>query len=261
MLQRAFRERINHWPKVGERDGHALREFSDFLNSCKDSMQQVKGLQILNDYEENRKMAYKLPDWTRQRWNSVVTFNLKSNSYPSFQQFYDFLEEEAEVACNPLLARHPDSEKQGASTKGRAATGRTFSTQAESQNETLKNDSTLACPICPDKHSLLKCRKFEAMSIEERRKVIIDQRLCFGCLRGGHRSKFCKRRERCIVCHKSHPTLLHVNRVENEGRHATQATQSTSSISCYAVQNSCATSMVVPVWVSDTSSPHKEVLT
>lgn len=36
-------------------------------------MPHVKGLQILNDYQENQKLVSKLPDWAASRWNRQVT--------------------------------------------------------------------------------------------------------------------------------------------------------------------------------------------
>ena len=56
IIQRAFREKIAHWPKVEDNDAKALQDYSDFLSACNDAIPHVKGLSILNDCEENRKI-------------------------------------------------------------------------------------------------------------------------------------------------------------------------------------------------------------
>ena len=39
-------------------------------------MSHIKGLQVLNDCEENQKMLAKLPEWVTSRWNRYVTEQL-----------------------------------------------------------------------------------------------------------------------------------------------------------------------------------------
>lgn len=38
VVQYAFREKLNRWPKIGGSEYVKLREFSDFLQSCSDAM-------------------------------------------------------------------------------------------------------------------------------------------------------------------------------------------------------------------------------
>ncbi|KAJ8002870.1 hypothetical protein DPEC_G00163450 [Dallia pectoralis] len=49
IVQRAFRDKLMKWPKVGSSDPAALREFADFLQGCVAAMPHVKGLAILDD--------------------------------------------------------------------------------------------------------------------------------------------------------------------------------------------------------------------
>ncbi|KAI2647804.1 Gypsy retrotransposon integrase-like protein 1 [Labeo rohita] len=102
VIQRAFREKLNNWPKIGSRESAKLRQFSDFLTACSNAMPHIKGLQVLNDCEENQKMLQKLPDWLTSRWNRHVTMQLRQlEEYPTFKEFADFVAQEAEIACNP----------------------------------------------------------------------------------------------------------------------------------------------------------------
>ncbi|KAJ8012428.1 hypothetical protein DPEC_G00042670 [Dallia pectoralis] len=41
-IQRAFREKLNSWPRISPKDAEGLRRFSDFLNACQDAMPHLK---------------------------------------------------------------------------------------------------------------------------------------------------------------------------------------------------------------------------
>ncbi|XP_078020592.1 uncharacterized protein LOC144459802 [Epinephelus lanceolatus] len=95
-IQRTFRERLSKWPRIQPKDTEGLRNFSDFLNACQDAMPHVKGLDILNDCEENQKLVHKLPDWAASRWNCQVTQSLnEKQEFPTFKDFASFLSTEA----------------------------------------------------------------------------------------------------------------------------------------------------------------------
>lgn len=56
-------------------------------------MPHVKGLSILNDSEENRKLLKKLPDWIVRKWSRIVVNELyASGEYPTFGHFTEFLQ-------------------------------------------------------------------------------------------------------------------------------------------------------------------------
>lgn len=105
IIQKAFREKLSNWPKIQAKDAEGLRNFSDFLNACLQAMPHVKGLNILNDCEENQKLIRKLPEWLASRWNCQVTVRLTDGKgFPSFKEFAEFMSMEAETACNPVTS-------------------------------------------------------------------------------------------------------------------------------------------------------------
>ncbi|XP_055004474.1 AMME syndrome candidate gene 1 protein isoform X1 [Boleophthalmus pectinirostris] len=81
VIQKAVREKLSNWPKIQSKDADGLRDFADFVNACMLAMPHVKGLQILNDCEENQKLLRKLPDWINARWNRHVTKTLMECVY------------------------------------------------------------------------------------------------------------------------------------------------------------------------------------
>nr|XP_057941354.1 uncharacterized protein LOC131137424 [Doryrhamphus excisus]XP_057941355.1 uncharacterized protein LOC131137424 [Doryrhamphus excisus] len=121
-------------------------------------------------------------------------------------------------------------------------------------------------------------------TIEERLKFVQQEKLCFGCLKNGHNSKACTYRSVCDLCGKRHPTCLHQDRekrAQEQGRSKRQATNETTtdenkgeknqqseSIEMQQVTSNRVvqekkgthTSSIVPVYVSTSTEPGKEVL-
>ncbi|XP_051803238.1 uncharacterized protein LOC127533647 [Acanthochromis polyacanthus] len=289
VIQRAFREKLNNWPRVGSRESGKLRQFSDFLIACSNAMPHIKGLQVLNDCEENQKMLQKLPDWLTSRWNRHVTKQLReTEEYPNFKKFADFVAKEADIACNPVTsfqalksteekpsrdAKRPKanvyvtnvraSDKTLSSAKTHSAVENSFKNQSEPKKvSTSLSTNPVPCMFCEESHSIHKCHKFSSKPVEEKKRFIMDNNLCFGCLRRGHNSKNCKNKATCSICKKPHPTPLHVDRpAADTSSHVLQAEENTSSLSCCVDRGEGgSTSMIVPVWVSLATTSETETL-
>ena len=70
-------------------------------------MPHVKGLDILNDCEENQKLVQKLLDLPASWWNWKTTQVMKDKQeFPNFQDFVIFMLMEAEIAYNPITSFH-----------------------------------------------------------------------------------------------------------------------------------------------------------
>ncbi|KAL1279105.1 hypothetical protein QQF64_025778 [Cirrhinus molitorella] len=292
VIQRAFREKLNNWPKIGSRESIKLRQFSDFLTACSNAMPHIKGLQVLNDCEENQKMLQKLPDWLTSRWNRHVTMQLKRlEEYPTFKDFANFVAQEAEIACNPVTSFHAlklseeklsrevkrskanafitnvkasDKSKMVSKTYSVGGSNSVDSNRSNKVNAMPSGSNPVICRCCGENHSIHKCQTFTSKSVEDKRKFILDNNLCFGCLRKGHNSKECRNKATCSICKKHHPTPLHEDRLSSAAvtvPHTMQAEQNSSSLSCCVDSgDGGSTSMIVPVWISSTSTPERETL-
>lgn len=284
VVQRAFREKLNRWPKIGTAEYVKLREFSDFLQSCSDALPHVKGLQVLNDCEENQRILAKLPFWVTSRWNRYVTEQLdKDKDYPSFDQFASFVSKEARIACNPvsslyalkIVEEKPFKEIKRSRVNTFATTTKTLDAAcatAESSNiidreteESCRKKTTFVCStnsvkcmFCDERHSIQECQKLMEKAAEEKRKFVMENKLCFACLRKGHGSKDCRNRAVCVVCKKRHPTSLHEDRRPGEMSPpwtALQTEDNAFSLTCCTNGGEGdITSMIVPVWLSLSNS-------
>ena len=246
IVTEAFRDKLDAWPRV--RDGIGLRRFSDFLNQCQAAMVDMKGLEILNDSRENRKLLQKLPDWIISRWGRVASDSKKRyGAYPSFCAFADFISEEANIACDPVTSldslRDVTDERKKASTPVR----------------TLASDAhfgeTESCLLCKKgTHLLTECRTFGEKSAEEKQAFVMKNGLCFGCLRHGHMSKNCMEKSLCKICQKRHPTSLHTEQKPNDN------TQEAVCRKVLKGGKGAMSAMIVPVWISAEDNPETEQL-
>ncbi|KAE8629989.1 hypothetical protein XENTR_v10000654 [Xenopus tropicalis] len=284
VVQLAFRERLNSWPKIGSKEYVRLREYGDFLQACSSAIPHIKGLQVLNDCEENQKMLLKLPDWVTSRWNRHVTKQLdQGKEYPSFEEFSSFVNSEARIACNPVSSLHILKPLEGKPTREiKRAKVTSFAvdtmTKDHDTNESkpkvidvlnrekarTESHTPLQCMFCGENHSIYKCQQMKERSVEEKKRFILDNQLCFGCLRKGHSAKDCKRRATCGICKGRHPTPLHEDRPKRD-RASTHSTliegEIISTLSCCMVKSeSKNTSMIIPVCISSPGTEGKEVL-
>lgn len=278
IIQRAFREKLSNWPKIQSKDAEGLRNFSDYLNACMQAMPHVKGLNILNDCEENQKLIRKLPDWIASRWNRQVTVRLtEGKDFPSFEEFAKFMSMEAETACNPItsfFALHSaESHQDKWSTrvsKGNKASAFTTQTVVENNKQTTTKEKVKPpCMLCQDiSHQLCKCPDFMKRKLEHRRTYIKENRLCYGCLKPGHSAKECRHRHTCDSCKGRHPTCLHdgsfvyKERAKRENSAQRNETEPTPALSFNVTSqgHSENSSMIVPVWVSTDENPSTEKL-
>lgn len=296
MIQEAFRDKLDNWAKISSNNGTGLRDYADFLKTCLEAKERIPGLRVLNDYKQNQRMASKLPDHVATRWNRRVTDHLDTHyQYPNFSDFVDFVHKEARIACNPVTSytalrdlggTHRDTVRDSKGKyKGKATTFSTSTATSKNRRSDGNTNSTNTnkyCKFCKaSNHYLPNCPKLESKPLKERKDFILEQRLCFGCLRTGHQSRDCPGKHTCKICKKSHPTLLH-----ESSQPATITTRSKSEPSptrdpekdqtappteepnkahsavSHSVKNPSmtTTSMIVPVWISSEERP-SEILT
>ncbi|KAL1277107.1 hypothetical protein QQF64_023780 [Cirrhinus molitorella] len=117
----------------------------------------------------------------------------------------------------------------------------------------------IECVCCQQNHVIYKCEKFAAMPLEEKKRFIINNKMCFGCLRVGHISKSCRKRATCNICRQSHPSPLHEEC--SQGRKPEASPERASLSLCSVDRDNCTrTSMIVPVWLSCTTKDSPETL-
>ena len=194
----AFRERLERWPKIPERDHCGLQNFSDYLQQIVVAMNKYPSLSILNDEFENKKLLKKIPSSLASRWIEMVV-EREDGIFPSFCDFAVFIKARAKVANHPLW----DTPIQKTLS---------FNTDAHDDvifcnNTSTNNDSCLYCS--KSGHDISCCDDFSKASLADRKIFIMKNRLCFGCFGRNHQNASCTNKMKCNICCLYHPTILH----------------------------------------------------
>ena len=84
-----------------------------------------------------------------------------------------------------------------------------------------QNRQRMCCIHRTNTHTTEECNNFIGMSAAQKVEVVRNHRLCFVCLREGHRSFQCRNRVPCGIdnCQKTHHKSLHQGSVEGLGFH------------------------------------------
>ncbi|XP_054764160.2 uncharacterized protein LOC129270845 [Lytechinus pictus] len=264
VVSNAYRDKLDAWPKVGSRDSFGLRRFGDFLKQCDAASKYVPHLNHLDDEQENRNLLRKLPEWLVVKWGrKVVKWRQDWKTFPPFAIFTEFIDEEATVACDPVTSLQS---LQTSKERKWSTPSRSLQTGTHNHQDGSAEKKYLSCVFCKGHHHIAECSSFNSETMQKKRQTIKDNGLCFGCLRKGHMSKSCKKRDTCSVCKGKHPTALHDDEwkerrldATNRERSSNETLESNSHASQSDSSNSMKSSMIVPVWLSHESS-HKERL-
>lgn len=87
---------------------------------------------------------------------------------------------------------------------------------SKTRHLSTQNSGQIKCAFCRRRHFIYKCKYFLVMSLSERKKFIMDNDMCFGCLRVGHFVKDCKRKITCNICKQGHLPPLHQDKPQRE---------------------------------------------
>lgn len=151
-----------------------------------------------------QRIVEKLPLALRGKWCDFVSdVNRKGNRKPRFSVMAAFVERAAASANEPYFSKKAMCElrqgKQGQISKP-PANSASFATQDVSRK-------CLYCGASGDHVS--NCGDMGKLSLPERKWVVADRGLCWGCLNAGHAAKQCRQRLICSICTKRHPSILH----------------------------------------------------
>lgn len=85
----------------------------------------------------------------------------------------------------------------------------------------LMNCDVTKCIFCDGAHASESCFKAQKFSIDQKKTVCKEKKVCFRCLKFGHLPTRCRSRLRCIVCGRAHLALMcpdiSVNKLSSNG--------------------------------------------
>ena len=98
--------RLEGWPVMDGSNPTTVRSFADFLRTVFFTAQKVEGLMSFLDSKLlNRRILNKLPCDIRVKWVEFV--REKSDRFPNFQDFMEFVNQKADILNDPMLSSFP----------------------------------------------------------------------------------------------------------------------------------------------------------
>ncbi|CAG2224725.1 unnamed protein product [Mytilus edulis] len=228
----------------------------------------------------------KLPQSLQYKWRDKATNYKKSKNvpYPPFSFFVEFISDQASKYNDPGFKFESDQNNNSPQARdkesGRSSQRPRLSARNINVSKTEIATSTegikpikLKCAIHKTNHSLNDCRSFLSKSIEDRRKIIKENSICFKCINSkDHLSRNCPENVQCKECDSStHSSGMHIYEqqkmqpLEPHGGEQSEDTSKVVKACCMDICNgkfsgkSCA--KILPVFVSHADDPSKRIKT
>ncbi len=205
----------NLWVKQLTEENHLpLREYADSLRSCYEALVAMGAPNELNNGGALTKLLLKLPPYLQNRWKSHSYRARKEfGRVPTLLDVVTFIEDAAGEEADPLIGSISGYQEERTEAPGSASrvSGSKRRTSPQKCSFSITATVTETCAVCAQGHATGTCKKLAEMSVVDRRKTIFSRRLCFNCLKSGHRSSDCRYKGRCKAseCGRKHHTILH----------------------------------------------------
>lgn len=142
-------------------------------------------------------LTSRLDDHTLQLWER----SQKHGKLPDFDETMRFLKGECQILERFQHTRPPTTKETQPKPQPKPLNQKVHSVTSDSP--------TNRCQICDAEHRHFECPEFSKMAISERIAKVKELKICFNCLRPGHRVIDCSTKKTCAKCKKRHHTLLH----------------------------------------------------
>ncbi|XP_033752106.1 uncharacterized protein LOC117335931 [Pecten maximus] len=227
MIEASLRQRLASFPKLTPRDTKKLFDLSDLaseIESLKEDSQYKSLLGYFDSSTGVSPIVSKLPHNLQERWtNAAIKFTKTHHvAFPPFSFFSEFLRDLSKVKNNPSFTYdQPNGSKNDKTVQRNPQERKNISvrkTNADSIQNSDRNRKTCFLHNVSS-HTLNKCRAFLTMSMEERKKLLRDKKVCFRCCEStSHISRNCDVKQPCSECNSArHCTALHLEHQSNSG--------------------------------------------
>lgn len=192
-IEKALFAKLDNFPKISNRDNSRLSELADLVLELEAAKQDsyLQGLAYLDTARGVGPIVEKLPFYLQEKW---MTYGSKYKeekrvAFPPFVVFSDFIRREAKARNDPSFnacssaAPTLKKEKTGnLNIKNQVTVHKTNVSKETTETRTNQiEDPNIHCPIHKRPHPLRKCKSFRAMLLEDRKKFLKDNSVCFRC--------------------------------------------------------------------------------
>ena len=202
----AYISKLLSWPQVGDADIHSLKRLSFFLIQCKNAMNYVHDMTLLNYIPTIQTVLRKLPQYIQHKWlNLLKKINKKTHREADFSDLSNLVAECVRDAFHPAYSKLILNDKPN-------ETSCKMSTNSHSDQHAKEPPALISarsCKICAENHNINECSVFHEMSLLEKKTMLFAKRLCYSCYADDHIASGCLQKQTCEICRKPHPTALH----------------------------------------------------
>ena len=192
-------------PPIKEWDAKALIDLCDKMYKCETSFFGWRESHLLNNDDLLQKVFQRLPYKLKSQFVSIVDKGL--GTFTQLRELVENAASEADTAYGQLLSQgnvRRSNNNQGVINN---VCKRTCVAQQHLARIKPAVEPPL-CVLCSENHEIWKCAVFESKSIKERLNLAQTFKLCFNCLRTGHRVCQCRWKVQCKKCGRRHNLLL-----------------------------------------------------
>ncbi|XP_014677761.1 PREDICTED: uncharacterized protein LOC106817594 [Priapulus caudatus] len=206
----AYIKRALDWPVIKPDNAKALDDFAVFLMECQHAVGSIQAGQVLEYADHIRQLLKKLPFYLHDRWKTTVQRTKSSERVVQFKHLKTERQPQS-TGGKQFYSKAKGGMRSLASSAENGGSDRPTQGSTETNWGRAKKFAFEApCGFCKDaNHAMNQCKKFIANG---RSEFVKANRLCFGCLKLGHRKREYRGREACKKCGDKHSTLLHDER-------------------------------------------------
>lgn len=206
-----------------------------YLRGCRNAIAEIAYLEELDLSSNLQSLVAKLPFKLRERWRTeAYKLQERRHSRVKFSDLVKFIETQVKILTDPVFGNIRDATVNPGSTTAKKptalksqkpkVTGSNFATsvacvpqpQDGNPQATPQLTKEQVCLFCSNEHMMETCPQLKRKMHKEKIGFLKEKGICFGCLKPGHMSKDCNRRLSCKVCNQTHPTVLHIGKVDKE---------------------------------------------
>ena len=197
-------------PPIKEWDAGGLMNLCDLMYKCETSFRAWGKEGLLDSDELMQGLFQRLPYRIRAKFVAIDSGDNDNGTFEKLRELVKSAAAEADSSYDKLMQQSKSKSHNSNKFKGVCAAVQ------QPSNQSLSTQSIQSCVLCKASHDIRKCPAFLKKSVQERKQVVGECRLCYNCLRLGHRILECKSKISCRDCGKRHHTLLHLERSNSE---------------------------------------------
>ena len=204
-------------PPIKDWDADGLMHLCDLMYKCEISFKAWNKSHLLNNDEIMLGLFQRLPYRVRAKFVSVSNEGNDSGTFQELRELVELAASEAESVYGKLMTQNKSKSHQLGRPKSLCAAIQ----QPSKPTPTIQYAQS--CVLCESVNELRKCPVFLRQSPQDRKRVVQENKLCYNCLRRGHRVFDCKSKISCRECGGRHHTLLHIKQVTSEVSNRTES--------------------------------------